>query len=411
MKPPRGWTKTLLHHMAHVQTGLSKSESRQGPTEKRPYLRVANVQDGYLDLTQIKEIDVPVGQLERFLLQKDDIVLTEGGDFDKLGRGCVWKGQIPECVHQNHIFAVRVLDKSILIPQFLAYQMQSIYGRKYFLACAKQTTNLASINASQLKKFPILLPSYEVQNYIVDHLTTWDAAIEKIDMLIRMKEKSLKWFRQHVLTGKRRIAGYSAAKWKKVHMRDVLTEHKQLSSGMEEVCSVSLHKGVVNQIEHLGRVYAATNTSKYNLVKPGDIIYTKSPTGSFPYGIIKQSRLDRNVIVSPLYGVFTPLSVYLGAFLDCYFASDVSTGNYLRPIIHKGAKNTMNITNETFLSNTLYLPMDNREQEKIAEIINNAKQEIDLLKQQSETYRKQKNGLMQKLLSGEWRMKTAGEVS
>jgi len=197
--------------------------------------------------------------------------------------------------------------------------------------------------------------------------------------------------------------------WKKVPLRYVLIEHEELSTGSEEVCSVSVHKGVVNQVEHLGRVYSAKDTSKYNFVKPGDIIYTKSPTGDFPFGIIKQSKIDRNVIVSPLYGVFTPSTVYLGTILDCYFESEVNTNNYLRPIVQKGAKNTINITNDTFISNSLYLPTDYEEQRAIAEIINTARQEIELLKKQITAFQRQKRGLIQKLFAGEWRVKTTTE--
>jgi type I restriction enzyme S subunit len=140
-------------------------------------------------------------------------------------------------------------------------------------------------------------------------------------------------------------------------------------------------------------------------VKPGDVVYTKSPTGDFPYGIVKQSRVDFPVIVSPLYGVFTPRSQQLGTFLGLYFESPVRTRNYLYPIIQKGAKNTINITNSTFLSNSLYLPSCDEETKAIADILNAARQEIDLLKKQAEAFRRQKRGLMQKLLTGEWRVK------
>ncbi|OGC21666.1 hypothetical protein A2291_06120 [candidate division WOR-1 bacterium RIFOXYB2_FULL_42_35] len=191
--------------------------------------------------------------------------------------------------------------------------------------------------------------------------------------------------------------------WGYLKLGQVLTEHGTLSSGIEEVCSVSVHKGVVNQRQHLGRVYAAANTSNYNLVKPGDIVYTKSPTGDFPFGIIKQSLMPHNVIVSPLYGVFTPASFELGTIIDCYFESAVNASNYLRPIIHKGAKNTINVTNETFLSGLLLLPLERKEQIVIAKIISAKRREIDLLEQIKEKQIQLKKGLMQQLLTGKIR--------
>lgn len=157
--------------------------------------------------------------------------------------------------------------------------------------------------------------------------------------------------------------------WANRKLSDVLFEHKEKSTGKEEVHSVSVHKGVINQIEHLGRTFAASNTENYKLVLPGDIIYTKSPTGNFPLGIIKQSKVAQPVIVSPLYGVFKPETIDLGLMLDAYFEYPERTINYLSSIVQKGAKNTININNDTFLSKSLILPTDKLEQKKIAECI------------------------------------------
>jgi len=126
--------------------------------------------------------------------------------------------------------------------------------------------------------------------------------------------------------------------WADRKLSDILFEHKEKSTGNEEVYSVSVHKGVINQIEHLGRVFAASNTENYKRVLPGDIIYTKSPTGDFPFGIIKQSKVSKPVIVSPLYGVFRPETAELGVILDAYFEYPERTVNYLSSIVQKGAK-------------------------------------------------------------------------
>src|SRR5690606_4567437 len=96
-----------LHEVAEVRTGLAKGKANLKDPVELPYLRVANVQDGHIDLTQVKFILVERSQIERYSLRTGDILMTEGGDFDKLGRGDVWQGQIPVCLHQNHVFAVR----------------------------------------------------------------------------------------------------------------------------------------------------------------------------------------------------------------------------------------------------------------------------------------------------------------
>jgi type I restriction enzyme S subunit len=168
-------------------------------------------------------------------------------------------------------------------------------------------------------------------------------------------------------------------KWKNIYLSDVLYEHGERNSKNLEIYSVSVHKGLVNQIEHLGRSYAAKDTSNYKLVKPYDIVYTKSPTGDFPYGIVKQSKVNKEVAVSPLYGVFTPKNKYLGALIDNYFEFSENANRYLKPIIQKGAKNTINISNDTFLSQSIPLPMDEYEQKKWYELIELFNNCIDLI--------------------------------
>ncbi len=127
-----------------------------------PYLRVANVQDGFLDLSEIKEIQVTESDFARYQLYRLDILLTEGGDPDKLGRGSIWHGEIPNCIFQNHLFRVRI-HSSRIRPEFLMSLIGSKYGKKYFLKAAKQTTGIASINSTQLKAFPVIIPPIEKQ--------------------------------------------------------------------------------------------------------------------------------------------------------------------------------------------------------------------------------------------------------
>ena len=142
-----------------------------------PYLRVANVQDGWFDLAEMHEIEVDPGQVNRYLLQAGDVLLTEGGDFDKLGRGGVWRGEVAPCLHQNHVFCVRP-DTSALLSEYFALATQSGWGRAYFLTCAKRTTNLASINSSQLRAFPLPLVSIAKQADLIENVAGIDAMID-----------------------------------------------------------------------------------------------------------------------------------------------------------------------------------------------------------------------------------------
>ena len=160
------WETKKLSEVSTLQTGLMKGKNYSGKTVMLPYLRVANVQDGFLNLSEIKEIEVSEELIDRYSLKNGDVLFTEGGDYDKLGRGTVWQGQIKNCLHQNHVFVVRP-QADVLSPYFLSYQAGSRYGKQYFLKCSKQTTNLASINSTQLKGFPVLMPTIEEQAQIV----------------------------------------------------------------------------------------------------------------------------------------------------------------------------------------------------------------------------------------------------
>jgi type I restriction enzyme, S subunit len=164
---PMGWVEVSLEEVARVQTGLAKnSEKTPARPVTLPYLRVANVQDGNLDLSEVKMIVADEADVPRYSLADGDVLLTEGGDFDKLGRGCVWRSPIPQCLHQNHVFAVRP-DQARVLPDYLAAYCGSAEGKRYFLSCSKQTTNLASINSSQLKSMPLPLPPITEQQRIV----------------------------------------------------------------------------------------------------------------------------------------------------------------------------------------------------------------------------------------------------
>lgn len=244
------------------------------------------------------------------------------------------------------------------------------------------------------------LPPIEEQQKIAAILTTQDKVIELKEKRLAEKQRQKKYFMQQLLTGKKRLPGFSGA-WKNIKLCEVLSERKEKNIEQNlRICSVAVQKGVVDQVEHLGRSYAANDTSNYSVAHYGDIIYTKSPTGDFLYGIVKQNLLQETVAVSPLYGVFTPLTFGLGYFLHTYFQSAICARNYLLPIVQKGAKNTINITNDTFISSKLYLPLDVEEQKAIADTFIAADREIELLRQDIRQEKQKKKALMQLLLTG-----------
>ena len=160
---PKGWKQARLDAVAEIRSGITKGR-RLDPTQvvSLPYMRVANVQDGHLRLDDVMEIELLRSEVDTFRLFPGDVLLTEGGDPDKLGRGAVWHGQIDPCVHQNHIFRVRP-DTRAVLPDFLSTLLGSARGKAYFLRAAKQTTGIATINRTQLGRFPVLLPPLDLQ--------------------------------------------------------------------------------------------------------------------------------------------------------------------------------------------------------------------------------------------------------
>lgn len=168
-----------LGDLADVRSGVTKGQKLQGQeTITAPYMRVANVQDGYIDLNEIKEIEVKKIGYEKYLLQKGDVLLTEGGDFDKLGRGAVWHGDVQKCIHQNHVFRVRLHDN--YLPKYFATLLQTSFAKQYFLKCAKKTTNLASINITQLKAFPMPNETLEKQLKFVEFIESRDERLKRL---------------------------------------------------------------------------------------------------------------------------------------------------------------------------------------------------------------------------------------
>lgn len=176
---PKGWQRLRLGDVGEIVSGVTLGRRMTGtPSRSVPYLRVANVKDGRIDLSDVYKIEATEFEITKWRLKWGDLLLTEGGDADKLGRGTYWEGQIPECLHQNHIFRVR-FDLNTMSPPFVAALIGSPYGKAYFLAHAKQTTGIATINQKVLAEFPLLVPPLPQQQRIAMLLAAQLAAVDR----------------------------------------------------------------------------------------------------------------------------------------------------------------------------------------------------------------------------------------
>ncbi|MEI6208572.1 MAG: restriction endonuclease subunit S [Desulfuromonadales bacterium] len=205
---PVGWDLVCLKRVSELQGGLTLGKTYDGPLIERSYLRVANVQDGHLDLDDVTMIEVPLDVAKRVELRVDDVLMTEGGDLDKLARGYLWKGEIPDCLHQNHIFAVRCFHHKLL-PKFLTYLTASSYGRDYFEATGKKTTNLASTNATKVGAFPLPLPPVKEQARLVEYLEDQLESLRTLQNNLQTQISTLLAYRKSLIhecvTGQRRV--------------------------------------------------------------------------------------------------------------------------------------------------------------------------------------------------------------
>jgi type I restriction enzyme S subunit len=210
---PEHWEVKPLKHLANIQTGMAKGKDIVDvETLEVPFLRVANVQDGYLELDDVHVITVPASAVERYLLRKGDVLMNEGGDFDKLGRGCLWNGEIDQCIHQNHVFAVRPHSVS---GDWLNTYTTSKSANSYFISRSKQSTNLASISSSNLMGLVVPIPPMSEAEEILCGL---GHMLKELDDLREASTKATS------LLQERRSALISAAVTGQIDVRELVTE-------------------------------------------------------------------------------------------------------------------------------------------------------------------------------------------
>jgi len=203
---PAHWEVRPLKAVCKIQSGTTLGKDYgAAQTHEFPYLRVANVQAGYVKLSVVKKVSVSASEAKRRTLENGDVLMTEGGDLDKLGRGCVWEAQISPCLHQNHVFAVRP-DKLKLDPHFLSALMGSPYARAYFQTTAKQTTNLAATNKTKIGQLSVLLPLLKQQREILVSLANEtkpvDTAVSRLKREIELLNEYRTRLVADIVTGK-----------------------------------------------------------------------------------------------------------------------------------------------------------------------------------------------------------------
>ncbi|PNI06239.1 restriction endonuclease subunit S [Vibrio diazotrophicus] len=409
---PNGWNRKPLLKVADIRTGVAKGKKGLKDPIQVPYLRVANVQDGHIDLSEVKTIEIERHQLERYSLQAGDVLMTEGGDFDKLGRGDVWQGQISPCLNQNHVFAVRT-DHKILLPYFLAALSGSSYGKTYFLSCAKRSTNLASINSTQLKEFPVLLPPLPEQQKIAKILSTWDKTIATTEKLIATSQQQKKALMQQLLAGKKRLVNPETGKvfegdWEEVKLGDVISlgrgfafKSGQYSENGTKVVRVTNIASSGN-IDLSDCVYVpdeiAMEYQKYSLQNKDVLLVMVGATAG------KLGFVSEKILPSLLNQNMWSLRTRDMSTLSQLFLRHIAERIVSRYMLTQQGSARGFFTQSTFELVSFRIPSV-EEQHKIALTLTAADKEIELLQAKLAYLKNEKKALMQQLLTGKRRVK------
>ena len=345
--------------------------------------RIETISSGVIDIERVGFVSYDA-KLVAYKLSLGDILFSNINSIEHIGKSAIVSRPI-DLYHGMNLLRLKAIN---IDPYVLYYHLQRDVVRNRFRSIANKAVSQASINQTILGKEPVLLaPTLAEQEKIASFLSLIDERIQSCsETIAQMKSLRISFYRT--------ISHQRNREWQNIFLRDILTERKENNSMHYDVYSVSVSRGIVNQIEHLGRSFAAKDTSHYNTVHFGDVVYTKSPTGRFPYGIVKQSRVKSAVAVSPLYGVYIPSNYYIGVVLNNFFESSVRTSNYLAPLIQKGAKNTINITTQHFLDNKILLPTSSEEQKKMADYLILLDERIEVEEELLKQYEMQKKYLL-----------------
>jgi type I restriction enzyme S subunit len=350
------------------------------------YIRITDIDDQTSNYRSDDWVS-PAGKLEEeYLVQANDILLARTGA--STGKTYIYSENDGKLYFAGFLIRARISIEHN--ARFVFYQTQNIRYQRW-VGLMSMRSGQPGINSQEYSSYKIYLPNRPEQDKISMLMSVIDSRINTQNKII----EDLKSLINNLITSVR--DSKKSKGWEKQVLRQLLNERNEKNAEIFPVHSVSVHKGIVDQIEHLGRSFSAKTTDHYNVVHTGDIVYTKSPTGDFPYGIVKQCFIDGKVAVSPLYGVYEPRTKAVGTLLHYYFSSPVRTTNYLHSLIQKGAKNTINITNQNFLSNEIILPTDKKETNRIALALERISKRIDIEEAIREKYTQQKIYLLNNL--------------
>lgn len=332
-----------------------------------------------------------------FAVKQGDIIMSCSGTIGKLSL-------IPENAKIGIINQALIrfrTNNTILNTYFLIY-MRSQYMQKKILESnpGSAITNLIPVKELKLLNFP--LPNINEQKKLGSFFCKLDRQIELEEQKLEKLKEQKKGYMQNIFAQKLHFKDENGNKypdWTVKTLNEVFEVSKKRNKNNEyshkDVLSVSREHGVINQIKYHGRSYAAKTVENYKIVKPHDLIYTKSPLKGAPYGIFKVTTEEG--IISPLYAVYTSLNENITDFVSYYFEFNNITTHYLSKLVSKGAKNTINVTDEMALTGKVILPNSEKEVTQIVNFFNKIRELIKKQRKKIEGLKMRKQGFLQKM--------------
>jgi len=400
---PSGWQLKHLGDLGKTVSGLTYSPENIDPNGVL-VLRSSNVQNRALSFDDNVFVKVSEGEYNP-VLEDDILICVRNGSKNLIGKNTLITKDAESLAFGAFMTVFRSKHNRFLFHYFDT----DIYNNQVYRNLG---ATINSINGSDLKKFKVLFPPVDERTKITEILDSWDSGINKVSELVEKLKLRKKGLMQQVFSGQLRLPknshGDQFANWSSKKLSHYLkvskVKNEDLKYTEDDVLSVSGEYGIVNQIEFHGRSFAGASVANYGVVETGDIVYTKSPLKANPYGIIKVNKGQAG-IVSTLYAIYKCKPTVNGEFVDYYFQLDDNVNRYLRPLVQKGTKNDMKINNEKVLIDEVLFP-SLEEQNAIVDFFKTIDHEIIQTKEYLESLKKQKKGLMQKLLTGEIRVKT-----
>ena len=333
---------------------------------------------------------------QKYLVKENDILFARTGA--SVGKSYLYNPNDGELYFAG--FLIRARIKPEYNGTFIYYQTKS---KKYnrWVKLTSMRSGQPGINSQEYSGYPIAITGKVEQDKIADFFQMLDNRISVQNKIISKYETLIKGLKNQLYSRKARFTSHNKipfSKWEKKQLSEILsisTEKNGSQYSKEKVLSVSDEYGVVNQIKFQGKSFAGQDISNYKVVKSGQIIYTRSPLAAKPFGIIKIVGNETG-IVSPLYIVNTVNNGYDALFIFYLFDTPQSTNNYLKPLVRVGAKHTMNISNDEWLSGTVIIPCL-EEQKMIAEVLQSIDEKISFEKKVLEKLKEQKTYLLSKM--------------